>query len=65
MARARKAGNLVPAGNGKVAKRPYKHRSILLNGRRLSATISIDFKTFRQLILELAPHLSIDKVEVQ
>lgn len=34
------------------------------NGRRLSATISIDFKSFRELLLQLAPQISIDKVEV-
>lgn len=34
------------------------------NGKRLSATISIDFKSFREMLLQLAPMLSIDKVEV-
>jgi hypothetical protein len=42
------------------------HRSLFTNGngRRLSATISIDFKSFREVLLQLAPMLSIDKVEV-
>jgi len=46
---------------------PYRRRlGILENGkgRRLYATISVDFKTLRTLILELAPSISIDKVEV-
>jgi hypothetical protein len=34
------------------------------NGRRLSVMLSVDFQTFRTLIMELAPSLSIDKVEL-
>jgi hypothetical protein len=65
--RAAKRG--VPAvaknGNGRVARRHQGH-SLFTNGsgKRLSATISIDFKSFREVLLQLAPMLSIDKVEV-
>lgn len=59
----------VPAlknGARPVGRPPGQHYSFWANGngKRLSATISIDFKHFRALILELAPSLSIDKVEV-
>lgn len=49
-----------------VGRPPGSHTRFFTNGhgKRLSATISIDFKTFRTLILQLAPSLSIDKVEV-
>jgi len=68
-ARRKVRGTSVAVSNSKVAQVPRRHtrhHSLLLNGsgRRLSATISLDFKILRRLILELAPHLSIDKVEV-
>lgn len=49
-----------------VAKKSHHAQSVWVNGngRRLSATISIDFKSFREMLLQLAPMLSIDKVEV-
>ena len=54
----------VPAIKHRRVGRP--HNSLFTNGhgRRLSATISIDFKSFREVLLQLAPMLSIDKVEV-
>lgn len=50
----------------RVGRPPGSHNSVWANGKgkRLSATISIDFKSFRQMLLQLAPLLSIDKVEV-
>jgi hypothetical protein len=57
---------LVASKKSVANKRAY-HRNGLFNGRngrRLYATISVDFKTLRTLILDLAPSLSIDKVEI-
>jgi hypothetical protein len=49
---------------GAVTKRHPRGLFADGKGRRLYATISIDFKTLRTLILDLAPSISIDKVEV-
>lgn len=65
-----RASMRVPVEAPKRRKRgPYRKRELPSvwtngNGRRLSATISIDFKSFREMLLQLAPMLSIDKVEV-
>ena len=61
-----RASMAVPTVKKRVGRPPGSHNSVWANGhgKRLSATISIDFKTFRTLILQLAPSLSIDKVEV-
>jgi hypothetical protein len=60
----RQPNYVIPAP--KQPRGPYTKHNVFANGngRRLSATISIDFKSFREVLLQLAPMLSIDKVEV-
>jgi hypothetical protein len=49
-------------------KKPTPHPQVFMNGngtgKRLQATISVDLETLRQLLLELAPSFSLDKVTV-
>jgi hypothetical protein len=52
------------ARQAKALQREMQSASILLNGKRVQITLSLDWETVRKLLIELAPDVNIDKVEL-
>lgn len=51
-------------GKNAQLEREVKKASILLDGKRVQVTLSLDWDTLRTLLIQLAPDISIDKVEL-